>query len=283
MKIKTVGVIGCGVMGNGVTLVCAQSGYHVTVSEVNEKLLKKGLETIDSILTKSVEKGKTTQQDKDATMTRIKGTTDMKDFSDCDMIIEAAVEKLDVKKQIFTELDKICHTHTILGTNTSCLPITEIATVTSRPDKVLGIHFFNPVPVMKLLEIVKTILTSDETLETVKEFGETVGKTSVVAKDTPGFLVNSLHVPQLLNAIRMLENSVATKEDIDTSVRLGLNHPLGPLALADLVGLDTEIFIASAIYEETKDPQFIVPQLLKKMVAAGWLGRKTGRGFYDYT
>ena len=282
MEIKQVGVVGCGQMGGGITQVCAQSGYPVIVSEINEELLNKGLTSINSSLTKAVAKERITQQDKDATLARIKGTTDMKDFSNCDLVIEAAIENLDLKKRIFVELDKICPKPAILATNTSCLSIIDIAMATTRPDKVLGLHFFNPPPAMKLLEIVKTVTTNDETLEIGKNFGKSVGKTIIVAKDAPGFIVNRLMVPQILNAIRMLEAGVATKEDIDTGVTLGLNHPLGPLGLADFVGLDTLYFIANSIYDEFKDPQFASPILLKKMVTAGWLGRKTGKGFYEY-
>lgn len=282
MEIKQVGVVGCGQMGGGITQVCAQSGYPVIVSEINEELLNKGLTSINSSLTKAVAKERITQQDKDATLARIKGTTDMKDFSNCDLVIEAAIENLDLKKRIFVELDKICPKPAILATNTSCLSIIDIAMATTRPDKVLGLHFFNPPPAMKLLEIVKTVTTNDETLEIGKNFGKSVGKTIIVAKDAPGFIVNRLMVPQILNAIRMLETGVATKEDIDTGLTLGLNHPLGPLGLADFVGLDTLYFIANSIYDEFKDPQFASPILLKKMVTAGWLGRKTGKGFYEY-
>jgi len=282
MEIKQVGVIGCGQMGGGITQVCAQSGYPVIVSEINEELLNKGLTSINFSLTKAVAKERITQQDKESTLARIKGTTDMKDFSNCDLVIEAAIENLDLKKKIFVELDKICPKPAILATNTSCLSIIDIAMATTRPDKVLGLHFFNPPPAMKLLEIVKTIATSDETLEIGKNFGKSLGKTTIIAKDAPAFIVNRLMVPQILNAIRMLEAGVATKEDIDTGVTLGLNHPLGPLGLADFVGLDTLYFIANSIYDEFKDPQFAPPILLAKMVAAGWLGRKTGKGFYEY-
>ena len=282
MAIKNVGVIGCGQMGGGIAQVCAQAGYQVIVSEVSEEFLKKGLAVIDASLAKSVEKEKITQQDRETILARIKGTLDMKDFSDCELVIEAAVENLDLKKQIFTDLDKICPGHTILATNTSCLSIIDMAEATSRPDKVLGLHFFNPVPIMRLVEIVSTIATSEETLETGKEFGKSLSKTIVIAQDTPGFIVNRLLVPYLLNAIRMLEAGAATKEDIDAAINLGLNHPMGPLTLADLVGLDTLHFIASGIYQELKDPQYASPTLLTKMVAAGWLGRKAGKGFYDY-
>lgn len=282
MEIKKVGVVGCGVMGSGITQVCAQSGYTVVVSEVNENLLNKGFALVNSSLTKGVEKGRITQQDKEATLSRIKGTTSLKDLGNCDLVIEAAVENLDLKKQIFAELDKICPRHAILSTNTSCLSIIALAVATSRPEKVLGIHFFNPAPVMKLVEIVKTIATSDEIVTISENFGKSLGKTTIIAQDVPGFVVNRLVVPFVLNAIRMFEAGVATREDIDTGVNLGLNHPMGPLSLADLIGLDTLFFIANSIYAEFKEPQYAPPVLLSKMVSAGWLGRKSGKGFYDY-
>jgi len=282
MEIRKVGVVGCGLMGSGITQVCAQSGYPVVVSEINDELLNKGLASINAVLTKSVEKGKLTQQDKDGTLARIKGTTSTRDFAECDLVIEAAIENMDLKRKIFAELDKICPQHAILATNTSCLSIIDMATATSRPEKVLGLHFFNPAPVMKLMEIVRTVATSDESFEAGKKFGESLGKTVVTAKDAPGFIVNRLMIPFILNAIRMLEAGVATREDIDTAVNLGLNHPMGPLSLADLIGIDTMYFIATAIYEEFKDPQYVPPILMKKMLAAGWLGRKTGKGFYEY-
>jgi len=282
MEIKKVGVVGCGTMGSGITQVCAQSGYQVVVSEINDELLNKGLASINNFLAKSVDKGKLSQQDKDSTLARIKGTTNTKDFSDCDLVIEAAIENMELKKKMFAELDKICPKQTILATNTSCLSIIDLAMETSRPDKVLGLHFMNPVPLMRLLEIVKTIATSDETLETGKTFGASLGKTIVLAIDTPGFIVNRLLMPFLLNAFRMLEAGIATREDIDTAINLGLGHPMGPLTLADLIGLDTTLFVCEAMYEEFKDPQYAAPPLLKKMVTAGWLGRKTGKGFYEY-
>jgi len=282
MEIRKVGVVGCGLMGAGIAQVCAQSGYQVVTSEINDELLNKGLASINTALTKSVDKGKLSQEDKDATLARIKGTTNTKDFADCDLMIEAVVENMDLKKKIFAELDKVCPKQAILGTNTSCLSIIEIAMATSRPEQVLGIHFFNPAPVMRLMEIVRTIATSDETFETGKNFGESLGKTVVAAQDAPGFIVNRLMIPFLLNAIRMLETGVATREDIDTGVNLGLNHPMGPLALADLIGIDTVYSIAHSIYEEFRDPQYAPPILMKRMLAAGWLGRKTGKGFYEY-
>ena len=282
MEIKKVGVVGAGIMGGGIAQVSAQAGLEVVVSEINDELLNKGLAGINSVLSRNVEKGRMSQEDKDATLARIKGTTDMKDFASCDLVIEAVPEHMDLKKKVFAELDKICPKHAILASNTSCLSVIDMAKATNRPEQVLGMHFFNPVPVMRLLELVKTILTSDETMKTARKFGEAIGKTVSVSPDIPAFVVDQLANPFLLDAIRMVENGVATAEDIDTGVRMGLNHPMGPLALADLVGLDTILFIANALYDELKDPKFAPPTLLKKMVAAGWLGRKTGKGFYEY-
>ncbi len=282
MEVKKVGVVGCGQMGGGIAQMSAQSGYRVAVSEINDELLNKGLAAINSSLTRSVEKEKITPADKEATLARIKGTTDLKDFGDCDLVIEAAIENLDLKKKIFAELDEVCPKHAILATNTSCLSIMDMAMTTGRPDRVLGLHFFNPAPLMKLMEVVRTIVTSDETVEVGRDFGQSLGKTVIIARDAPGFVVNRLLVPQLLNAIRMLEAGIATREDIDTGMTLGLNHPIGPLALSDLVGLDTLLFIANSTYDEFKDPQFAPPVLLSKTVTAGWLGRKTGKGFYEY-
>jgi len=282
MEIKKVGVVGCGQMGGGIAQVTAQAGYQVCVSEINEQLLNKGLASLNASLTKAVEREKITPQDKEATLSRIKGTTSIKDFGNCDLVIEAAIENLELKKKIFAEMDSVCPEHAILATNTSCLSIIEMAMATRRPEKVLGLHFFNPPPLMRLLEMVRTITTSEETLEIGQKFGQSLGKTVITAPDSPGFIVNRLMIPQVLNAIRMLEAEVATREDIDNGMMLGLNHPIGPLALADLIGLDTMYFVAYAMYDEFKDPQFAPPVLLKKMVTAGWLGRKTGKGFYDY-
>jgi 3-hydroxybutyryl-CoA dehydrogenase len=283
MEIKKVGVVGCGLMGSGIVEVCAKAGYEVVVSEINDEFLQKGLGRLNKSLSRAVSKGKATQEEMDATLARIKGTTKMADFAPCDLVIEAAIENMELKKQIFTELDGILRPEAIIGSNTSSLCVTEMASVTQRGDKVLGIHFFNPVPIMPLLELVRTILTSDETLAVVREFGQSVGKTTVVAKDTPGFIVNRLLIPYLLHAVRIYEDGLATKEDIDTAIKLGLNHPMGPLTLLDLVGLDTTLFIADAMFEEFKDPRYAAPPLLRRMVLAGHLGRKSGKGFYDYS
>jgi 3-hydroxybutyryl-CoA dehydrogenase len=283
MEIKTVGVVGCGLMGSGIVEVCARNGYDVVVREINDELLQKGMARLKRSLSRGVERGKITQWEMDAALTRIKSTIEMGDFAPCDLVIEAVVEKMEVKKQVFAELDGICLPHAILASNTSSLCITEMASVTKRPDKVLGLHFFNPVPVMPLLELVRTILTDDETLQTAQEFGKALGKTTVVAKDTPGFIVNLLLVPFLLDVVRAVENGVATREDIDTAIKLGLNHPMGPLTLLDFIGLDTTLFIADAMYGEFKDPRYAAPPLLRRMVLAGHLGRKTGQGFYDYS
>ena len=282
MEIKKVGVIGCGSMGSGIAQISAQSGYEVIVREINEDLLNKGMASINKILSRGVEKGKMTQEDMDKTLARIKGTTKLEDFSECDLVIEAVVENLDLKQEVFTQLDKTCPAHTMLGTNTSCLSIIDIAKVTSRPEKVLGLHFFYPVPLMALLEIVRTISTNDDTIERAQEFGKSLGKSVVIAKDTPGYIVNRLFIPFMLDAIRLYEAGVASREDLDQGVKLGLNHPMGPLTLADFTGVDIIYFVASAMYEQTKNPAFIPPTLLQKMMAAGWLGRKTGKGFYEY-
>ena len=282
MEIKNVGVVGCGIMGSGIAQVCAQSGYNVIISEISDEVLNKGLKSIDAILTRSVDKGRISPQDKESILARIEGTTNMDDFSGCDLVIEAATEDLDIKKAIFTRLDKICPKHTILATNTSVLSVSDMAAATGRPDQVLGMHFSNPVPVMKILEMMKTIATSESTIEIGKQFCESVGKTVVITKDLPGFISGRIFTPFILNAIRLVEADIAKPEDIDTLFRLGAGHPMGPLETLDLVGIDTVFHAANAIYDELKDPQYLPPQLMKKMVTMGWLGRKTGKGFYTY-
>jgi len=282
VTIRKIGVVGCGLMGRGIAEVSARAGYDVVVSEINRELLDKGMGAVRGSLAKAVEKGKLAQADMNSQLAKIKGTTDMMDFKDCDLVVEAAIENLELKKKIFIDLDRICRPGAILSTNTSCLSVMDVAAVTKRPDKVLGCHFFNPVPLMKLLELVKTITTSKETLEAAVEWGKSLGKTVIIAPDRPGFIVNRSFLPYMVEAFEMYESGVATREDIDTGVQLGLNHPMGPLTLADMVGLDTLLFVMDAIYAETKNPKFVAPVLLRKMVTAGHLGRKTGKGFYDY-
>ena len=282
MDIKTVGVVGCGIMGSGIAQTCAQSGYSVIVSDINDAALNKGLKSIDSILSRSVEKERISKEDKESIQSRIKGTTTVVDFSDCDLVIEAAPEEMDIKKAVFAQLDEVCPEHTILATNTSVLSVIDIAAATKRPEQVIGMHFANPVPVTKILELIKTIATSESTLAASRSFGESIGKTTVVAKDVAGFISNRIFTVFLLDAIRMVEEGIATPEDIDTVFTLGSRHPMGPLATLDLIGIDTVLLGASAIYDTLKDPKFAPPELMRKMVAMGWLGRKTGKGFYTY-
>jgi len=282
MELIKIGVVGCGLMGSGIVEVCARAGYEVVVREINDELLQKGLARIQGSLAKAVARNKATQEQVDQALARIHGTLDLADFAGCDLVVEAAVENMALKKEIFAALDAILPPHAILASNTSSLCVTEMASATRRGDKVLGIHFFNPVPVMPLIEFVRTILTTDETMDTAHRFGASLGKTMVTAKDTPGFIVNRLLIPYLLDAVRVYENGLASREDIDTAIKLGLNHPMGPLTLLDFVGLDTTLFIADAMYEEYKDPRYAAPPLLRRMVLAGQLGRKSGKGFYDY-
>jgi len=282
MEIRNVGVVGCGIMGSGIAQVCAQSGYNVIVSETGKEVLNKGLKSIDAVLGRNVDKGRISPQDKESILGRIKGTIDMQDFSSCDLVIEAATEDLAVKKAIFARLDGVCPGHAILATNTSVLSVTDMAAATKRADRVLGMHFSNPVPVMKILEMVKTIATSESTVAAGKQFGESIGKTVVITKDLPGFISGRIFTPFVLNAVRLVEADIASPEDIDKVFRLGAGHPMGPLETLDLVGIDIVFHAASAIYDELKDPQYLPPQLMKKMVTMGWLGRKTGKGFYTY-
>jgi 3-hydroxybutyryl-CoA dehydrogenase len=281
MDIRNVGVVGCGIMGSGIAHNCAQSGYQVVMLDTSEDLVKKGVNSITSSLKKGVDKGKITQEEMDPILGRIRGTTNMADFANCDLVIEAVIEDLGVKKKVFAQLDKVCPTHAVLATNTSVLSVTDIAIATKRPERVLGIHFSNPVPLMKMLEIVTTLATSDETLTIARDFCASIGKRIVVAKDAAGFLANRILSPFLLNAIRMMEAGYSA-EDIDNICTMGMGHPMGPLTLLDLIGIDTVYRGASAIYEELKDPQYNPPTLMRKMVAMGWHGRKTGKGFYEY-
>jgi len=282
VEIKRVGVVGCGLMGAGIAEVCARTSYTVIVREVTEELLKKGLARIEASMARAVERGKMTAADAKAARARITGTTRLEDLAAVDLVLEAVVENMDLKKQVFSELDRRCPPQTIFASNTSSLSITEMASVTSRAAKFLGMHFFNPVPVMKLVELVRGLQTAEPTMTTGRQFAESLGKTVVVCVDSPGFIVNFLLVPYLLDAVRALGNGIASKEDIDTAVQLGLAHPMGPLTLLDYVGIDTTYYIAEAMYQEFKDTRYASPPLLKQMVLAGLHGRKTGRGFYDY-
>ena len=280
---KTVGVVGCGLMGSGIAEVCARAGRQVLVREVNEELLRQGLARIDQSLERAVERGKLADEERKAARARIRGTTTLADLRGCEIVIEAIIEKMDDKKRLFSELDRLCPPETIFASNTSSLSITEMASVTARPERFLGLHFFNPVPVMRPVEMIRGLRTGEEALARCRAFCEELGKTVVACKDYPGFIVNLLLVPYLLDAVRALELGVAGKEDIDTAVRLGLNHPMGPLTLLDFVGIDTTYYIAEAMFAEFKDARYAAPPLMRKMVLAGYHGRKTGRGFYDYS
>lgn len=280
--IRKVGVAGAGQMGAGIVQVFAEAGYEVVVVDASEPALQKAVGSISKRLASRVEKGTLAAEQKDDIMGRIRTTSKLEDLAECDLIEEAIPEILELKKELFAKLDQICKPETIFGTNTSGLSVTDMAAAVKRRDRLLGMHFHNPAPVMKLLELVRTIMTSEETIETVKAFGETLRKKVVVAPDVGGFIVTRLFTPFLLGAVRMLEEGIATREEIDVSMRSAVNHPMGPLEVVDFIGLDTELSIAETLYEETKDSKYAPPLLLKKMVTAGWLGRKSGKGFYDY-
>lgn len=282
MAIRKIGVIGAGLMGAGIAQTCAQSGYDTVVREVNQQLLDKGLARIYSAWDTMASKGKLSQGQVDENHAHLRGTLDLTDFADCDLVIEAILENMEEKLRLFPTLDNILKPSAILASNTSSLNITQMGAVTKRPDKVCGLHFFNPAPVMKLVEIVKTISTSEETIETVRQFVISLGKTPVLAKDTAGFIVNFLLIPYLLAAIRMLENGMASRDDIDIAMKLGCGYPMGPFTLLDYVGLDTTLWAAEAIYNEYKDPLYAPPPLLRRMVQSGMYGKKSGKGFYDY-
>ncbi len=282
MEIKTVGIVGCGVMGSGIVQVCAERNYQVIVSESSEELLSRGINLIHDSLVRSVDKGKISKDDKDTIVRRIQSTLNLEDFSKCDIVIEAIVENLELKKRIFADMDRICPSHTILCSNTSCIPIMKMASETARMDKVVGTHFFNPAHIMKLLELIRTIATSDETVIDVTEFGESLGKTVVQVKDMPGFIVTRLLVSQQLEAVRLLQEGVATVEGIDEAQRLGANLPMGPFQVMDLIGLDTVLNVANTMYQETKSSIWAAPPLLAQMVEAGYLGHKVKQGFYKY-
>ena len=283
MHIKTVGIVGCGLMGAGIAQTAAEGGFTTIVREPTQELMDKGLERIRSFLAKGVDKGKMSPARRDEVWARIKGTTNLSDLADCDLVIEAITEVRDAKKALFAELDQICKPGAIFATNTSSLSVGDMSAVTKRRDKFCGLHFFNPVHMMKLCELVRTIDTSDATIAAAREFAEKCGKSVVMAKDRPGFIVNALLIPYLLDAIRLLESGGASREDIDSGMMLGCGHPMGPLSLNDFIGLDTMLSIADVMFEEYKDKHYAAPPLLRRMVKAGYLGKKSGRGFYDYT
>jgi 3-hydroxybutyryl-CoA dehydrogenase len=282
MEIRKVGVVGCGLMGSGIAQVTAQSGYTTVVREVSGDLLRGGLKRIEGFLGKGVEKGKVTREEMDLSLANIKGTLDMEDLAGCDLVIEAVVEDLEAKIEVFRVLDVICPEETVFATNTSSLTVTSMARATDRPGRVLGLHFFNPVPVMRLVEVVRTVLTDGDVYAGVFDFVKSLGKEPVAARDNSGFIVNLLLVPYLLDAIRALERGVASIEDIDKGMKLGCGHPMGPLTLLDFVGLDTTYRIAEIMFEEYRQGRYAPPPLLKRMVLAGYYGRKSGKGFYDY-
>ncbi len=282
MPIEKVGVAGCGLMGSGIAQVCAQAGCQVVVREVSADLLDKGLKSIEKNLQRLVDKGNITDSTRRQIRGRLRGTTDLNEFRDTDLVIEAIIEQVPAKKEFFAALDNICPPKTIFASNTSSISITEIATATKRPDRFLGLHFFNPVPVMKLVEVIRTIATDPAVFEEIVAFGARLGKVPVRTSDRTGFIVNRLLVPYLLDAIRVVEEGVASIEDIDKSMKLGCGYPMGPLTLLDFVGLDTTYYIANVMFDEFKEKRFAPPALLKRMVLAGWNGRKAGRGFYDY-
>ena len=282
VKIRTVGVVGCGLMGSGIAEVCARAGYTTLVRELNDELLAKGRQRIEKSMSTAASRGKLSAAQQKEALERLTGTTNLADFEACDLVIEAATENPEIKKRTFAELDQICPPHAILASNTSSIPVIQMATSTRRPAQVLGMHFMNPVPIMPLIEYVRTLTTSDETLNTAKQFGESLGKRIIVSKDRGGFIVNFLLIPYLTEAVRMLEQGFAAKEDIDVGMMLGTSYPMGPFTLLDFVGLDTTLYIADVLFDEFKESRFAAPTLLRQMVAAGYLGRKTGRGFYNY-
>jgi 3-hydroxybutyryl-CoA dehydrogenase len=283
MVIRKVGVVGCGLMGSGIAQVSATAGFETVVREVSAELVEKGMKGIEKNLNRLAEKGTITEAVKGEIRGRLKGTTTLEDLKNCDVIVEAIIEQLPAKRELFSALDKICPPATIFASNTSSLTITEIATATKRPQRFVGLHFFNPVPVMKLVEVVRTITTDPAAYEEIVKFGTKLGKTAVRANDSTGFIVNRLLVPYLLDAIRALDEGVGSIEDIDNSMKLGCGHPMGPLTLLDFVGLDTTYYISQIMFDEFKERRFAAPPLLKRMVLAGWNGRKSGRGFYDYS
>ena len=282
MEIKKVGVLGCGLMGSGIAQVSATAGLDVTVLEVEQRFLDKGFAGIEKSLAKFAEKG-TLKEDQQAVRARLKGTTNMKDLADCDLVVEAVVENIAEKKKMYSALDEIVKADGIFASNTSSISITELMAATKRPHRFIGLHFFNPVPLMKLVEVVRTIATADDVYEAAYDFGKKLGKVPVRTSDKTGFIVNRLLVPYLLDAVRAYEEGVGSIEDIDTSMKLGCGYPMGPFTLLDFVGLDTTYYITHVMYDEFKERRFASPPLLKRLVMAGWYGRKTGKGFYDYS
>jgi 3-hydroxybutyryl-CoA dehydrogenase len=282
MEIKTVGVLGCGLMGSGIAQVSAQAGYKTIVREVEQPLLDKGLGRIKKFLSDGVEKGKVTAETRDKTLGNLKGTTSVDDLKDCDLVIEAIIENLDEKARVYEAVERVVKPETIIVSNTSSLCVTELAAKTKRPDRFGGLHFFNPVPLMKLVEVIRALTTSDETYKRLYGFSQSLGKEPITAPDKPGFIVNRLLVPYLLDAIRAHEHGLGTVEDIDKGMTLGCNYPMGPFTLLDYVGLDTTYYIANIMFEEYREPAYAPPPLLKRMVLAGRLGRKSGQGFYQY-
>ena len=281
-EFRTVGVLGCGLMGSGIAQICAQSGYRTIVREVDDALVKKGLGRIEKFLAGGVTRNKISAEDRDRALANLSGTTRAADLADADLVIEAIVEDLDAKRRMFAELDDVVRPETVFASNTSSLCITELASATRRPDRFMGLHFFSPVPVMKLVEVIRGLATSTETFERGFAFAQSLGKDAVTAPDRPGFIVNRLLIPYLLDAVRAYESGVGTIEDIDKSMTLGCGHPMGPFTLLDFVGLDTTYYIANIMYDEFRDPVYAAPPLLKRMVLAGRLGRKSGQGFYAY-
>jgi 3-hydroxybutyryl-CoA dehydrogenase len=287
MEIKKVGVLGCGLMGSGIAQVAATAGFDVTVLEIEQKFLDKGFSGIEKSLSKFAErppeKGGITLQQKGEILARLKGTTDQRDLSQCDIVVEAIIENVPQKKETYVALDDVLKKQAIFASNTSSISITELMTATKRPERFIGLHFFNPVPLMKLVEVVRTIATAPEVYESAYEFARKLGKVPVRAKDTTGFIVNRLLVPYLLDAIRAYEEGVGSIEDIDSAMKLGCGYPMGPFTLLDFVGLDTTYYITHVMYDEFKERRFASPPLLKRLVMAGWYGRKSGKGFYDYS
>jgi len=279
---QTIGILGCGLMGSGIAQVCAQSGYRTVVREVDQSLLDQGLGRIEKFLNDGVKRSKVSTEDRDRAMANLSGTTQVADLAEVDIVIEAIVENLQAKQKIFTALDDMVKDDTLFASNTSSLCITEMASATKRPDRFLGLHFFSPVPVMKLVEVIRGLATSDETYNRGMSFAASLGKEPITAPDRPGFIVNRLLIPYLLDAIRAYESGVGTIEDIDQGMSVGCGHPMGPFTLLDFVGLDTTYYIANIMYEEFRDAAYASPPLLKRMVSAGRLGRKTGQGFYKY-